>query len=265
MTIEALEPVNRYLGDGVQTAFPIDFPIFGDGRHVGATISTGSGSALVERRLEYGIDYAVTGLTGGGECRTTDPVPAGHTLTLYLDLPIRQPRDFNNQGRLDAEEIEKGLDYLTALTAKHASMLERTVQVPVSDTLKGDDLLSDIFSARDDAQTCRDEACECARLARSEADNARREAINSKIYAKESKDARDETRNMLEMAPGIIGNQYAFFGLSVHNFDLVVEKGVGGEVIDLSQFDYWFVLPDQTRFGIDNNGNLTIKLPITAP
>ncbi|MDR2696776.1 MAG: hypothetical protein LBC79_10425, partial [Deltaproteobacteria bacterium] len=165
MTIESLIPVNRYLGDGVQTAFPVDFPVFGDGRHVKAVISTGSGSTLEEQNLVYGLDYAVSEVPGGGECVATAPVPAGRMLTLYLDLPYVQPRDFDNQGRLDAEEIEKGLDYVTALTMQNAQALLRTVKVPIGSGQSPEDLIQELFTARDEACACRDESCECAEQA----------------------------------------------------------------------------------------------------
>jgi hypothetical protein len=121
MAFEALTPISRYRGDGVQLVFPTGFPVFEDGRHVKAVISRGTGKALEQRVLAYTDDYTVRAVTGGGECVTTAPVPDGWTLTLYLALPITQPRDFDNEGRLDAEEIEKGLDYVTALNALNAS------------------------------------------------------------------------------------------------------------------------------------------------
>jgi hypothetical protein len=163
MTVEfPPKPITRYLGDGVQRVFPVSFPIFGDGRHVRATVSTGSLSALVEHALVYGADYTVSEVSGGGECITTQPVPNGHLLTLYLELPCVQPRDFDNLGRLDAEELEKGLDYLTALVAQNAAILARAFKIPVSSEQRPEDLLSDLFTACDASQACRDEACACA-------------------------------------------------------------------------------------------------------
>jgi hypothetical protein len=176
MTIERFNPVSKYLGDGAQTAFPLGFPAFGDGRHVTAVISTGSGAGLDARELVYGIDYNVAEVSGGGDCITAAPVPAGHTLTLSLVLPVAQPRDFDNQGRLDAEEIEKGLDYVTALAAQNASVLERALQVPVGDPQSPQDLVQSIFIARNEARAARDEACACRDEACAFADEDRPDA-----------------------------------------------------------------------------------------
>ena len=176
MTIEFLSLVGRYQGDGVQTEFPTGFPLFGDERYVKAVISTGGGSALKERPLVYGVDYTVREVAGGGECVTAAPVPAGGVLTLYLELPCRQPRDFDNAGRLDAEEIEKGLDYVTALAAQTLAAGARAIKVPISSEQTPEQLLADIFDARDEAVTCRDEACACAAHAEISADKAQRSA-----------------------------------------------------------------------------------------
>jgi len=63
--------------------------------------------------------------------------------------------------------------------------------------------------------------------------------------------------------PGIIGNHYAFFGLKIVDFELIVDKAAYGGTIDVEEYDQWFVLPDQARFGLEN-GRLTITLPVTA-
>ena len=158
MTITSLSPVTRYLGDGVQTVFPVAFPLFGDGRHLKAVIAAGGGHSPEERVLVYGIDYSVQIVSGGGECVTSAPVPEGHRLTLYLDLPYVQECDFDNQGRLDAEVLEKSLDYVTALAAQNAAILARTVKIPVSGDRLPEDLVSGIFTARDQALAAQKEA-----------------------------------------------------------------------------------------------------------
>jgi len=193
MTLESLTIISRYLGDGVQTAFPVGFPVFGDGRHVRAVISTGTGSTLEERELAYGIDYSVAEVSGGGECVTADPVPAGHTLTLCLDLPYVQPRDFDNQGRLDAEEIEKGLDYVTALAMQNAAAIERAVKLPVGDAQSPEELVADLFAARGEVSACRDAACECAMRARAAQDEAG-------AHAGRAEEARDEAERFASQA-----------------------------------------------------------------
>ena len=172
MSIESLTIVGKFLGDGVQTTFPAGFPLFGDGRHARAVTSTGSGLTLEERELVYGTDYTVIEVPGGGKCITTAPVPDGHRLVLSLALPVTQPRDFNNQGRLDAEEIEKGLDYVTALTAQNAAALKRAVKVPISGTQSPEELLAGIFAARDDSRASAQDAALSAGEAESAAARA---------------------------------------------------------------------------------------------
>jgi len=181
MTIEALSLVSRYLGNGVQVEFPVGFPVFGDGRHVKAVIAIGGGSALKESPLVYGVDYTVREVSGGGACVTVAPVPAGSVLALYLELPCRQPRDFDNAGRLDAEEIEKGLDYVTALAAQSVAAFARAIKVPISGDQTPEELLADIFDARDQAATSRDEAQASAAQAANSADDAARDATRAEL------------------------------------------------------------------------------------
>ena len=169
MTIETLTIPDslraQYLGDGVQTLFPVPFPIFGEGWHVGAIISTGDEANPDERVLVHGIDYTVKELASGGELTTTVPVPSGQVLTLFLAIPIRQPRDFDNQGRLDAEELEKGLDYLTVLVGQNAAGIDRALQVAISSQQSSGELMQELFDARDTAVTAAGRACDCATAA----------------------------------------------------------------------------------------------------
>jgi len=130
----------------------VNFPVFGDGRHVRAVISAAAGTGLEDRPLVYGVDYTVREVSGGGECIAAAPVPDGRVLTLYLDLPHVQPRDFDNQGRLDAEQIELGMDYVTALTAQNAAALGRAVKLPISSHQSPEELLAEIFTARAEAR-----------------------------------------------------------------------------------------------------------------
>ena len=203
MTIETLTIPDslraQYLGDGVQTLFPVPFPIFGEGWHVGAIIYTGDDANPEEQVLVHGIDYTVQELTGGGELTTTVPVPSGHVLTLFLVLPIRQPRDFDNQGRLDAEELEKGLDYLTVLVGQNAAGIDRALKVPISSPQTSDELMDEILEARDkaiaaqkiaedaknDSCQCRDESCQC----RDEACQCKDDACQCAADAQQSADA----------------------------------------------------------------------------
>jgi hypothetical protein len=201
MTIEHLIPVNRYMGDGAQTVFPVAFPLFGNGRHVRAAIFSGNGQSLEERRLEYGRDYLVRALPGGGECETAAPVPAGRMLSLSLDLPVAQPRVFENLGRLDAKEIEKGMDYLTALVARHEEVLSRSLRVSAGESQSPEELLSGIFAARDQSLACRDRACECADMARSRADAAAESRAGAEAARDEAKALAGHPRGFLGLLP----------------------------------------------------------------
>jgi hypothetical protein len=131
-------------------------------------------------------------------------------LTLYLDLPHVQVRDFDNQGRLDAEQIELGMDYITALTAQNAAILNRAVKIPISSDQTPEEFVSGIFSVRDDAaasaeeaasrreeaRACASRACECAGIAEAA-------ALRSEEAAAGADAARSEAKNFAEQASAV--------------------------------------------------------------
>ena len=60
--------------------------------------------------------------------------PQGSTyLTIMREVPYSQPADYRNGEDMDAEEIEMSLDLLTAQTQQLLEMIDRTIQMPVSE------------------------------------------------------------------------------------------------------------------------------------
>lgn len=141
-----------YIGNGVQTQFPIPFPFFTPAADVRAMLVTGSGDARAETPLVYNRDFTVSASPGvGGSLTTVAPPAVGVTLLIYLAVAILQELDLHDQGRIPAERLERSLDKLTMICQQqqHAS-LERAVQVPIG---AGDpqDLVTSLFAARSEA------------------------------------------------------------------------------------------------------------------
>ncbi len=138
MTVSTQTTVHAYVGDGVQTEWPILFPFFAP-EDVKAIRTATDG---VDTLLEYGSAYVVTPLELGGTC--TCPLASGERLTLYLELELQQSIDLSNTGILAPEILERGLDRLTLIAQQQAEAIGRCVQVGRVSDISASDLLSSI-------------------------------------------------------------------------------------------------------------------------
>ncbi|MFI3272620.1 MAG: hypothetical protein R3Y11_11060 [Pseudomonadota bacterium] len=145
MTITTTSTVEKYVGDGSQNAWPITFPFF-DSEDIKACIVNSSG---VQVDLSYGTDYTVESSTGsmGGTLYYT--VADGIEMTIWLSLPITQETDFYNTGPLDAETLEDGFDRLTLIAQQLQEESDRSIKVATSSSETPEELLADLYTARD--------------------------------------------------------------------------------------------------------------------
>lgn len=163
MAISAFQPVLRYLGDGLQSAWPITFP-FLEATHVCASIrlslqNTAQASAVSETFekktaliLQYGQDYTVnqTGTLHGGTLHCL--VPENALLTIWLDVPITQEMVLTRSGYLSPPDLELAFDKQTLIAAQLAHASTRSVKVPVESEESPESLLNRLFEARDAAE-----------------------------------------------------------------------------------------------------------------
>jgi hypothetical protein len=100
----AVEPLVRYVANGVQTIFEYPFPIF----------ASEDLKVYVNGAPQYsGFDVANAGETGGGNI-TFDTSPAdGVIITLERRLPLERVTDYLEGGDFSALSINNELDYLT--------------------------------------------------------------------------------------------------------------------------------------------------------
>ncbi len=145
MTIVSTNTVEQYVGDGVQTEWPVPFPFLRP-EDVRAVVS-GTGG---DRVLDHGTDYTAVALPGGGGRVVTTPggpgmAGSGERLTLWLEQPFTQEMDLRNTGVLDAEMLERGFDRLTLMAQQLREEVGRCVKVPLTDqTTRTDALLEGI-------------------------------------------------------------------------------------------------------------------------
>ena len=112
MTLQSATSKVRYVGDGVQTAFPIPFRFLRD-EHVTVWNSKG----LYKARVDYEI-------SGGNVVFKTAPTGA---IAILRAVPFVQETDYVPNGDVPAETLEGNLDYLTMQTQQLAEQLTRAL------------------------------------------------------------------------------------------------------------------------------------------
>ncbi|WP_027186652.1 hypothetical protein [Desulfovibrio cuneatus] len=169
----------RYKGDGIQSQWPVPFP-FLQPEHVRATLVDPSGSG---RALLYNAEYTVktNAERRGGSLGYL--VPANHELVVHLDLPYSQEIDLYNNGILDAEVLEYGLDKLTLLCAQLAERVSRAVMVDIASTETPEALCTSLLQARDMAVSSASEAASSLGVVQQYAANVQQNATAAQTEA----------------------------------------------------------------------------------
>ncbi len=147
MTITTTDTVERYVGDGTQTAWPITFPFF-KGEDVKACIVNSAGEQV---NLVYGSEYTVTKSTGSIGGTLNYALSNNQDLTIWLSLPVTQETDFYNTGPLNAETLESSFDRLTLIAQQLQEASDRSVKVATSSTETPEQLMASLYAGRDTA------------------------------------------------------------------------------------------------------------------
>jgi len=166
--------------------------------------------AVVRHGETLSVTYPVSG----------EALADGKKLTIYRQLPLTQPTDLENGGNFYPETIEAGFDWLEMQIQQLDDTCTRAITLPISSDQTPEELLSDIFTARDtsvakasEAAACRQAACECADR-------------SCECAAQSSADA-DRASNALGMLEEAVE-------LAVHNFSIAVDDAPYGEMASAS-------------------------------
>lgn len=126
MTVQNTTVKDIYVGNGATTKFPITFQMTDHPEYIKVYI-TGDDSVTVETE-NFSVDLGaktVTYPTNG------DPLPEGHKITIYRELPLYQLMNLVNQGPFFAENIELSFDDLTFICQQLNEKLNRTLSAGV--------------------------------------------------------------------------------------------------------------------------------------
>ncbi len=126
MTVQNTTVKDIYVGNGATTKFPITFQMTDHPEYIKVYI-TGDDSVAVETE-NFSVDLGAKTVTYPAD---GDPLPDGHKITIYRELPLYQLMNLVNQGPFFAENIELSFDDLTFICQQLNEKLNRTLSAGV--------------------------------------------------------------------------------------------------------------------------------------
>lgn len=126
MTVQNTTVKDIYVGNGATTKFPITFQMTDHPKYIKVYI-TGDDSVAVETE-NFSVDLGAKTVTYPAN---GDPLPDGHKITIYRELPLYQLMNLVNQGPFFAENIELSFDDLTFICQQLNEKLNRTLAVGI--------------------------------------------------------------------------------------------------------------------------------------
>lgn len=126
MTVQNTTVKDIYVGNGATTKFPITFQMTNHPEYIKVYI-TGDDSVAVETE-NFSVDLEAKTVTYPAN---GDPLPDGHKITIYRELPLYQLMNLVNQGPFFAENIELSFDDLTFICQQLNEKLNRTLSAGV--------------------------------------------------------------------------------------------------------------------------------------
>lgn len=192
---------DRYIGNDSTTVFSFNFKIY-DEDHLRVVIADANDAneAVLTKDTHYTISGVgedsggnitlldIRGLTGESVVET---LPTGWSITLKIDIPLKQLTNYHNQGGYFAETHEDSFDLLTQICQQLQEELNRALKVSETSGDTGSSLDEDFLTILTDCQTARTGA-ESAQTA-AEAAQTAAEAAQTAAEASETNAAASET------------------------------------------------------------------------
>lgn len=126
MTVQNTIVKDIYVGNGATTKFPITFQMTDHPEYIKVYI-TGDDRVAVETE-NFSVDFGAKTVTYPANGY---PLPDGHKITIYRELPLYQLMNLVNQGPFFAENIELSFDDLTFICQQLNEKLNRTLSAVI--------------------------------------------------------------------------------------------------------------------------------------
>lgn len=149
MTLDTAHSKEVYQGNGTATVFPFSFKVW-DSSQVLVTCSLSEQVGETDVTAQSTITLTenggtVTYLYAGA------PLPSGATLAITRNMPFTQGVDLVSGSQFDPQVIEDALDQATAERQQVKEMLGRAVILPSTSDETPQEVVQDIYTARDEA------------------------------------------------------------------------------------------------------------------
>ncbi|MDD2967179.1 MAG: hypothetical protein PHN64_06840 [Desulfovibrionaceae bacterium] len=136
-------------GNGITTRFPFSFTVWNSTQlQVSLTDTAGNTSTA----QGWQVELSATGGTLIYELNNA-PLPAGYSLAITRAMPFTQEVDLVSGTRFDAEAIEIAFDKACAERQQLREALARAVKLPETSLDTPENLVQNIYTARNEAQT----------------------------------------------------------------------------------------------------------------
>lgn len=149
MTLDTAHSKEVYQGNGSTTEFPFFFKVW-DAAQIAVTVTDAAGSSV-----DVTTQCAIALNDGGGSVgylHAGAPLPVDATLAITRNMPFTQEVNLVSASRFDPQVIEDALDQATAERQQVKEMLGRAVILPSTSDDTPQEVVQDIYTARDDAE-----------------------------------------------------------------------------------------------------------------
>ncbi|MCL1939921.1 MAG: hypothetical protein FWG04_04605 [Desulfovibrionaceae bacterium] len=198
MTIESTISAQTMLADGIVREWPFTFRAWEEQVAVIVTDPQGREADVTEQAHITIRQDEPGGVTLYPAQPDLPALAAGWKLTVARNMDFLQHTDLVTGSRYQSEVIEDRFDRLTAQDQELFESLSRAVKLPISDQRTPEDLLADIFDARDGAAASAISAGHEADRSRAEADRAEKARDTTEEYKDEVIQLHSETREWRE-------------------------------------------------------------------
>lgn len=193
-------------GNGVATTFPFAFKVWSADQ---LTVTVTMPGATEQTEEDVTAQCSISLTESGGSVvylREGSPLPAGAVLSITRDMPFVQEVDLVSASRFDPQVIEDALDQAAAERQQLREGLSRAVKLSATSATTPEDMVEDIFDARDQAEQSATGAAASATAAADSATAAASSATTASQKATTAADSADLASQKATAAAGSAAN-----------------------------------------------------------
>ncbi|WP_291440445.1 hypothetical protein [Desulfovibrio sp.] len=186
-----------YEGNNAATSFPFFFRVWTAAQLV---VTLTSPEGVTSEASGWTADLGAA----GGEItylHQNAPLPNGWKLAITRNMPFTQEVNLVSASRFDPQVIEDALDQATAERQQTLEMMRRSVILPATSSETPQDVVQNIFAARDHCQAARNAAQAAMNTAGQRAEAAEKSAAQATGQADRAKTEADRAQNLANIGP----------------------------------------------------------------